>query len=175
MFIAASLPNGAVAALEAVAARLKGSVRGNYPSSKNYHITLAFLGETSLGLTEDIGRIIAAAAKGIPPVEVKLSELGFFGRRENAVLFCGAGGAEPLVAMSECIRDGLASAGIRFDPKPMKPHITLARKANLSGVDLGAYAPRAVTAKIDSVTLYLSHRVRGELTYTPIIKPVRLK
>jgi hypothetical protein len=42
-------------------------------------------------------------------------------------------------------------------------------------VDLNAYAIKNPVATLDSVSLYLSHRVNGELTYTQIIKPVRLR
>lgn len=175
LFIAADLPPQTKNALAEMASRMKKDIRANFSGAQNYHITLAFLGETPFDLTDGIGRIIAGAAEGIGSFDVRLGAPGYFGREDNAVLWCGMEGAEPLFPLSEGIRAGLERAGIPFDPKPMKPHITLARKARLNGVDLNAYAIKKPVATIDSVSLYLSHRVNGELTYTQIIKPVRLR
>ena len=174
LFIAADLPENIKKDLSALAAGLRRSIPGNYSREINYHITLAFLGDTKLALTAKIREIILNAARGAAAFEVALSELGFFGRESNAVLWCGIKGAQPLYGIAEKIRDGLENAEVSFDPKPMKPHITLARKAKLDGVNLKQMHVPNTVGMLTGISLYLSYRVNGELTYSPITRPIVL-
>ncbi len=170
MFIAALPPQQAVRELSALSARLREKVSANYTSEQNYHMTLAFLGDTPYAKTAEIERIIQDAAEGQGPVEMAFSHIGFFGKPHNAILWCGAEGAQPLVKMSERIREGLGLAGIPFDPKPMKPHITLARKADISRIRLEAFKPAQTKMRIDTVALMASERINGALAYTPVVQ-----
>ena len=168
LFLAASLPPSAVRELSRVCASMRRAVRARYSREENYHVTLAFLGDTDLTLVPAIGGVIERAAAGVPPVPARLGSLGFFGKPGSAVLWCGLTGAEGLEALAANIRGGLDEAGISFDRKPMKAHITLARQADLSHADLKQYAPVGREATLFSATLFESRRENGKLVYLPV-------
>ncbi|MEA4853083.1 MAG: RNA 2',3'-cyclic phosphodiesterase [Christensenella sp.] len=168
LFVAAELPEAVRRALEQTARRLKATVRGRFSGVENYHVTLAFLGDMDLTLRPALSEIVHRAAEGMPPIETSLAGLGYFGRKESAVLWCGLTGAKALEALSGKIRRGLADAGIGFDGKPMKAHITLARKACLTEVGLAEFMPFCNDFRIRRVTLFESAREEGKLVYRPL-------
>lgn len=172
LFIAAELTAGQVRELSVLAGKIKTTIPANYVSSKNYHLTLAFLGETLLGITEQVKACMVQAMRGYSPQKLALGEPGFFGRWQNAILWCGVSGAQQLVQYSERLRRALRQQGIHFDEKPMRPHITLARKANVEGVDLARYTPQPLAANPPAVTLFESTRLQGELVYIPVYRHV---
>lgn len=96
LFIAAELPANLTGELAAAAKRLREKIGARWPRRENYHVTLAFLGETELARAAQVGHIISRAADGVGPVRVSLSELGFFGKQNDAVLWCGLSGTQPL-------------------------------------------------------------------------------
>lgn len=165
LFIAAALPSNMVRELSALAIRLERDIRANFSRVENYHITLAFLGETDWELTPEICAILDGMQIGA--TEISLAGLGSFGKPNGAVLWCGLSGARPLEELSVNIRAALREREIPFDPKPMKPHITLARNAKLQDIDLSQYQPHA-SGKIERVSLFVSERKKGVLTYTPL-------
>ena len=68
------------------------------------------------------------------------------------------------------VRAALGAAGVPYDKKKFRPHITLVRRAwwpgGLAVEDL-AEAPR-VSMDVDRVYLMKSERLNGKLTYTPV-------
>ena len=168
LFIAAELPGSLMEALAAAAKKLQGKIDARLSRMENYHITLAFLGETELALAGQIGRVISRAANGLGPVRVSLAEPGFFGKPADAILWCGLSGAQPLCMLAERICAGLEKAGIRFDRKPMRPHITLARRADLSEIAQGGLFTVRAEGTVSKITLFLSTRENGCLVYRPL-------
>ena len=78
-------------------------------------------------------------------------------------------GAVPaMVRLSEQLRMRLDAAGFSYDPKPMRPHITLARKVDVRGVDPGSLDVARAIGTISTLALYHSDRIDDRLTYTPI-------
>jgi 2'-5' RNA ligase len=90
-----------------------------------WHLTLAFLdGVPDQGLPEVQAAVVDAAA-GVPPFTVRLSGAGAFGR----VVWVGLGGdTAPLAALAEGLRARLSDGGFPFDPRPFRPHLTVARE-----------------------------------------------
>ena len=142
---------------------------GQLVPRENYHVTMAFLGERDERQAPRIQRIVEAAAREHAPMTLSISGLGFFGRRENALLYAGLAPCPRLLPLSDTLRRLLTEAGEAFDPKPFVAHITLARKANLTQTDLRAPLPTAAF-RVGQVTLYHSARVRGELRYIPVFQ-----
>ncbi|MDL2236626.1 RNA 2',3'-cyclic phosphodiesterase [Christensenellaceae bacterium OttesenSCG-928-K19] len=172
MFIAAQLQPAALRELAAFSARMKREFPGNYSRVENFHITLAFLGDTLVSSVPTLEAIISGCCKNTPPVTLTLSGAGFFGNPVNAILWCGMDGAAPLVDLSNRLREGLSAQGVRYDPKPMNPHITLARKVDMNKADIEKYRPAALQSKADRISLYSSQRINGVLTYTPLTTTV---
>lgn len=102
------------------------------------HVTLAFLGSTP---EERIDDVVAAATEGCAdgsPLRIELDGLGRIpptGRPR--LVFVGTGSAAPAIErLGGAIREALARWHIPFDPKPLRPHVTLARVRNdVSGDD----------------------------------------
>lgn len=168
LFIAAELPENMVRTLKHTAHSLglRGKARLSRP--ENYHVTLAFLGETELARAEQIERAVSRAVENVPPVSAALSGLGYFGKKNDAVLWCGLAGAQPLIALAERIRKNLGQAGIWFDGKPVRPHITLARRADLTGISLEGASPAPAAGTLSNITLFESVREAGRLVYRPL-------
>jgi 2'-5' RNA ligase len=144
-------------------------IRGQLTPKENYHLTLAFLGMREERQVKPIERTVAAAAREHPPQALTVKGLGFFGRRENALLYAKLAPSQPLSALSDTLRRLLTESGEAFDPKPFVPHITLARKADLTAAGLNSpFQPIPFSA--DKLTLYHSTRIQGELRYIPIFE-----
>jgi RNA 2',3'-cyclic 3'-phosphodiesterase len=144
-------------------------VRGRRTLATNYHLTLAFLGNRDEGQAPAIQPIIAAAAKDRRPLTLSVSKLGYFGKRESALLHAKLTESEALYALSYTLRQLLTEAGESFDPKPFAPHITLARKADLTVTDLTVPLP-PITFTADCLTLFHSARIQDVLRYRPIFE-----
>ena len=146
-------------------------IQGQFTPKENYHITMAFLGMREERQVKPIERIVAAAAREHASQALIVDGMGFFGRRESALLHTKLAPSQPLSAFSDTLRRLLAGAGEDFDKKPFVPHITLARKADLTAADLRApFQP--IPVAIDKLTLYHSTRIQGELRYIPIFETV---
>jgi len=94
--------------------------------TENLHITLAFLGQVDGGQFDTI----VAAARSVQPrrFTLRLDEPGYW--THNHIAWLGTGQApDELKAMVAELRTALVQAGIRFDPKPFVPHVTLVRNA----------------------------------------------
>ncbi len=142
------------------------NIRGQLVPRDNYHLTLAFLGMREERQVQQLERIIAAAAKEHPPQTLTVQGTGYFGRRENALLYMKLAPSRALSALSDTLRGMLAEAGEAFDTKPFVPHITLARKADLTAANVRPPLP-PVSCTVRRLTLYHSTRVRDVLRYLP--------
>lgn len=115
-------------------------VKGNYVPAQNLHLTLAFIGET-----DDPGMVKEALKKvSFKPFKLTLSELGSFGN----LLWAGMRGNQGLSAAAKSVRDALDTAGIEYDRKEFKPHITLIRKASGSWKQVPAPKGQMMVKKI---------------------------
>jgi len=143
LFIGLALPDKVSALL---AARME-SMAGRLPFSRwthpaDLHVTLLFLGETPVERLEEVRRIVRETAASAAPIALELAEPGTFGPPSAPrVLWCGvaerpgggtgdgpAQGALSALYADLCSR--AAAAGFRTDPRPFRPHVTLARGGN---------------------------------------------
>lgn len=130
----------------------------NWSTSANLHLTLAFIGEY------DHPENVRAVLDDIrfAPFTIRTGKCGNFG----SLWWVGLDGGNEAVALSNQIRSGLKTANIPFDPKPMKPHITLVREL------YPAYPPRVKPIPSETtvarVSLMKSERIAGKLTYTEV-------
>ncbi|MBK1717596.1 RNA 2',3'-cyclic phosphodiesterase [Thiocystis violacea] len=115
--------------------------RATHPLDR--HLTLVFLGELDpdrLGGVESVASQVSA-----PRFELELDRIGHFARSQ--ILWCGPSRTpEPLTALVADLQIRLAARGIATDPRPYRPHLTLARRVRQgASLDLPAPVPWPVT------------------------------
>lgn len=93
-----------------------------------YHVTIAFLGETSEDRIDDIAAAMAAGGEGTPKHEGEAQGLGAFPSAQRAsVVWTGVNGTQ-LEPMAKATRAALSDRGVGFDDRhDFHPHMTLAR------------------------------------------------
>ena len=142
--------------------QLRERIQGRFIPPENYHITLAFIGETlemSIPLTIDA---IDEATKNLDGILLKPDQLGKFGRSEDATLWLGFAENPELSALAAHIRESLYDYGIVYDHKPFRAHATIARRAKLPK---GALPPFSFPGSCTSLAVTLS---RGRRKARPI-------
>ncbi len=161
LFVALELPGEIKDALCGAIASLKAQgVSANFTRRENMHLTLAFIGETPR-LAEAKAALDTVRAR---PFRVALAGSGAFGD----LLWAGLRREPDLDFLAAKVREALRAAGFALDPKPFRPHITLARRAVCEGkpeLDLPA-----VSAPVADFVLMRSDRVDGRLVYTTVFR-----
>jgi 2'-5' RNA ligase len=106
---------------------------------ENFHLTLAFLGDTNQTNVPALEHILDEGVKGMQPFPCELSGLGAFPNPwEPRVVWVGIDvGSRESSDLSNSLRNLLRQARISFDTKPFRPHITVAyARKNLSRQEL---------------------------------------
>lgn len=129
LFIALELPIAIQQTLANTQKQLQNKgVQGRLIPQNQLHCTLAFIGETNQA--KQIQTILETTAT--PKETLCLTTLGHFKNLiyqnlEVPVTFC---------EYVNTLKTKLAQQGIKTDPKPFKPHITLVRNANTTHITL---------------------------------------
>lgn len=165
LFIAAELPQSIRDALAEYAGELEHSFPGRYVPRTNYHVTLAFLGNTPLAAILELDQILRKAAEGLNPIPVALDKPGRFGKPYSAIVWAGLTNSSVITNIAKRVRQGLDAHGFSYDPKPAKPHITIARNVDTASRRLPPL-PEA-QGEISSMAVFLSTRREGNLVYLP--------
>lgn len=124
LFIGIPLASEAVDALERLSQSLR-SANDNlrWSSSETWHITLQFLGETSIENCDCIAQHLRAIQS--PAVPVWLHGTGFFDRA--GVFFAGVNVSPELRRLERLVAAATAQCGIAAEDRSYHPHVTLAR------------------------------------------------
>ena len=136
------------------------NVRGNYTPRENLHITLAFIGEYN-----DPEMVLAAMSSvRFSPFSVTVDHIGCF----DELWWAGFAENGALEALARELRRELAEAGIPFDKKRFRAHVTFLRRAeNMSA----AAAPRQIkpaSMAVNGISLMLSTRGKSGMIYTEL-------
>jgi RNA 2',3'-cyclic 3'-phosphodiesterase len=124
LFIAVYPPDDVADDLARFVARLHVSTAGintRLARRENWHITLAFLGETPDGRVADAAAALSEATRGIEAPSLRIGGGGRFGN----ILWAGVEG--DLDPLARRVRRSLKSNHLPYDRKPLKPHVTIAR------------------------------------------------
>jgi RNA 2',3'-cyclic 3'-phosphodiesterase len=180
LFVALPVPEPVRTHLDAAVRSLRDAHPGlRWTDAAGWHLTLAFLGEVeALGPVVDAVAPVAATHR---PAALALGEAGRFGDRVLWVRIVD----EPPGALRELgagVTAALVDAGFEVDDRPLKAHLTLARRsragvdrelvaavqAPLDGTDGGADGPDGGTAapwRSDRVEVWRSRLGRGPARY----------
>jgi RNA 2',3'-cyclic 3'-phosphodiesterase len=139
-----------------LAARASGILPTSLPAlrrvkAENLHVTLAFLGQTPDERLEDVAAAAADAAALVSPFALSFDRLGRFPERGRPrVVWLGiAEGEASVIELGAAVYAGLRSRGLRFDDRPLAPHLTLARVVE----DASAAEAKTVGAALEGVAV----------------------
>ncbi|MEU7981825.1 RNA 2',3'-cyclic phosphodiesterase [Micromonospora sp. NPDC049081] len=139
LFVAVHPPPSAVADLTARVSRLRVGTAGaagldvRLAQPAHLHVTLAFLGEVEPGRLPEVAGALGAAAEAARagwthPPRLRLGGGGLFGQGRTTVLWVDVRGeVTALRTLAGLIRAELDRAGLPYDGKPFRPHLTVAR------------------------------------------------
>lgn len=126
------------------------------------HLTFAFLGDTPPERVDAISAALDACGNA-NAVDVRAGDVGVFpDERRPRVAWIGVEPRASVTALADLVRASLKGAGARFDPKPFRPHLTIARiKTPWRAADIAvlreAFAGwNPPDARIDRIVLYSS-------------------
>lgn len=177
LFFAVPLPEAVLDELAAARARFEGAgaLALRWVPADRMHLTLRFLGETPLNLTEPLRAAMSETAASTPPLELTLARWGTFGGGRPRVLWVGMDGdVAGLQTLAEALAGALAPLGFEPDDRPFRPHLTLARvreradraeREALAAAVESIAPPRRLPVPIREIRLIRSHLGRGAPRY----------
>jgi len=129
LFVAVDLPEAVKAGLEAAVAPLRVALPpARWVQSAGYHLTLTFLGEVEASAVPAISRALRERLEQEGGFRVHFGGMGSFPNSGPVrTLWEGLEPSVRFVRLAERVQDGLRTAGVPFDDKPFRSHVTLAR------------------------------------------------
>jgi 2'-5' RNA ligase len=115
---------------------------------ERWHVTLAFIGDVPETQASAARNAVALATERFDEArpELHLAGGGRFGRGRFTIMWVGLrGNVEGLGRLAKAVRRELRAARLPYDPKPLRPHLTLARP----GQRLPAEAVKTDLAALD--------------------------
>jgi RNA 2',3'-cyclic 3'-phosphodiesterase len=95
---------------------------------ENLHLTLKFLGNTNEELQNAVSRVLVSVAESEPRFSIAFCGLGTFPDiRRPSVVWAGVSSADPCVRLATACDHFLEPLGFEPEPRPYRPHLTLAR------------------------------------------------
>ncbi len=182
LFVAVDLPEAMKASLDAAMASLRTKLpAARWVRPEGLHLTLAFVGEVEEERVPAISRALREKLEQEGGFRAHFAGLGSFPNTGPVrVAWAGLEPAVRFARLAELVQDALRVAGVAFDDKPFRSHVTLARcdppwpshlRAGLAELAAGFGDRMASTAMAcDRVTLFSSvlgksgptHRAEGE-------------
>lgn len=168
-FVALEMPEEFVFEASRLARQLRHDAEGNFVTPRNYHLTLAFLGEVGEAEIRSAMFAMDEACRTAGPMPIDVEGLGSFGKRAGgAGLWLQVAKDPELMALAERLRANLAAYGVRYDDSfSFAPHVTLARRVKLPAGELpGLMFPLPCEAR--QVTLFRSYLEKSGARYKPL-------
>jgi len=147
--------------------RLQALGRGRFTRPDNLHLTLAFLGEVPEERIPDLKEILDSM--NVPELQLTFAEVGVF-RNESELWWIGIKNNEHLSKMQSELITKLKASGFTPDSKRFRPHITLAREMHIGNARRSELLPQSFSCKTSHISLMLSSRPDGKLTYTELYR-----
>jgi 2'-5' RNA ligase len=168
-FVALELEAPVREAIRDLQAQLRPRLAGiRMVQPEGIHLTLRFLGETTLAQAETIGAALGGAAARCAPARAAVGGLGVFpGRGDPRVLWLGVEVPAAIVELQQNCERAAQAAGFAREERPFRAHLTLGRwrerapRPELPRVELGE-------ARLDRLVLYRSELLRDGAVYAPL-------
>ena len=170
LFIAINLSEEIKDYLTAAIQELKmKAVKGNFTHRGNLHLTLVFLGE----LGPDKLDAIKSAMNRVKgnPFRLSISGFGKFKRSGGDIHWVGVDRCDTLFHIQKQLSEELERAGFKLEDRAYSPHLTLGREVRLADPSeniYGALADEKLEIAVSRISLMISERINGKLTYSEI-------
>ena len=149
--------------------------RGNFTKEENLHLTLAFLGETKEEKLNTLFKIMDEIK--YPPFEILFNSTGCFIHSFKELWWIGIdkknSGFTTLEKIHKQLTNALKQENFNVDLRPFNAHITLGREIKHSS-PIVLKKPE-VFISVTRISLMVSERINGKLTYTEIHNKKLLK
>jgi len=134
LFVALEIPDAAADRILDLQSGLRGA---RWVPHRNFHLTLAFVGETDRHGFKDV----AMALDGLdaPAFDLRLSGCGYFGDRKPRAAWVGVDAAPALVLLQARVAAALRRAGFEIEKRKFAPHVTIAYLAGASRDEVERY------------------------------------
>lgn len=96
---------------------------------ENLHLTLSFLGEQRDKAIEEIHAALSDIRA--PVFDLQLVGVGSFDQRKQQVIYADVARCQQLLELEQRITRSLRTAGVEFQKRRFRPHVTLSRLASL--------------------------------------------
>jgi len=144
---------------------------GKYVPHDLYHLTVQFLGEMKAGEAELVRNELAQCAEIFPPFELEFDRMGYFEKRNKAILWIGIRNHQALIELHEEVHQRISKLGFA-DERSFRPHITIARQVAFnderSKENLIKKPINIQSFCVDQIDLMESIRLDDHLTYRSI-------
>lgn len=171
-FVALEVSEDARAYLSGVISNLKDILGpANYTYPQRLHLTLAFMGEVEEEEFMRLALLLRSRLRETSRIRESLHHVDCFEKGSSQLFFLKLRDEQKLLAsLAAKVRLAAKDLGIRFDPKPFLPHITLAREVS---VDLARQTAKSLrfdpfTFCFSSLAFMKSERINGALRYTAL-------
>ncbi len=144
----------------------------------NIHLTLKFLGDTSVSNLPVLENMLQAVAAMHQPFEVSVGQLGAFpSKTRPRVIWIGVQAPQELINLQRRIETETDHLGYPREERAFSPHLTLGRVSrNASPADVRRIGEAVVvseigwlgTMRVETVTLYRSDLHPSGAVYTPL-------
>lgn len=164
LFVALAIPDTVADALTGMQNGLEGA---RWRPRENFHVTLAFIGETDRHGVRDA--VDALSGIEAPAFSLRLQGLGSFGERKPRAVWASVASSSALTHLQGKVETALRRKGFDLERRKFTPHVTLAYLTGARRDDVAAYC--AVNAlydapafDVDAFHLY-SSRLGGEASH----------
>jgi len=142
--------------------------KGNFTQTENFHITLAFLGETPEERLACLFQIIEDLR--FSAFDLVFNHTGCFTHSGKELWWVGVERSCPGHSLLEAIHSQLvghlSDGGFNVDKRAFNAHITLAREVRHTGPIVLDFPE--ITVPVNRVSLMKSEHIHGVLTYTEL-------
>ena len=169
LFFAVSLSDDVKITLQKLQGQIKSQVnKGSFTRPENFHLTLAFLGETTVSRVAVLQRIIKEIY--FLPFEITFNRTGCFTHSQKELWWAGINTNDPTLSQLKLLHEQLIKQlekeGFPIDKRSFNAHITLGRETR-------HYKPIAlefqeIKVLVDRISLMKSERIGGVLQYTEL-------
>ena len=134
------------------------SVSGSFTRRENFHLTLAFLGETERAgdVKQAMNRVKEA------PFSITLEGFGHFARRGGDIYWAGIRESGELIHLQEQLSRRLKEAGFSLEDRPFRPHLTLGRQVILKEESFTAQKEESSTAQKEESSTAQGEKYKSE-------------